>query len=1231
MKRIVLILAAAAAEVAFGFGFQSELTVGGYSGTETLVNFPVLVRLSPNSPEGFCYADLQANGADMEFRSPDGQTVYPHEIDTWNTSGESLVWVRVPALSGASTKILFRYGDVTKTERPDGASVWTGAADGFYAGVWHFGEEVDATAAAAAAVASDSAKHDPELVLDARPVKGVNGNFGQMTSAAGSVGNARMIGTVSKGNGNLLQVPDYSSFALGGTFTLSLWIHQNDATGYDKVVSRKTTDSDEGFYFGLDKGGVKAFVVGNTAAAASGTVPSAIGSWVHYVAVYNGTTGTCYANGAKVFEGTIVEVVDNNATLGIGGPRAASAFQGSFNGAVDECRLLSAPVSADWAKAEYETASDPSFVTATAVGPVPNVLMVTSSEGSVGTVSPAYGALEDLQDGQKVEFRAEAEQEATETLRHRFTGWTLYLLQNGEWVESVSGQGTSYDYIHTAGTTAKFVWNVVRQHPLTLAAEPADGCTFTVNGMAMSAGKAWIDEGRAAVEAVPAENYEVSRWTGDVSGQTTASISVDMTADAAKTATVVLDCNDPAHEPEDFLWVGPDGAAGADWFDPENWDLKKLPVAGDCVYLTNKWHRYINVEAPTPHLGKLVVAGVTLVCKGWDSRVRADEIVVKSNGKVSMPRVESANKPGVLFDDSAVTNRIWLSGGTLTVEAGGVIEASGGGFASHNGPCWAGIGTSDDVGGVHGGAYGGSPSGTPPQPYDSAEFPALPGCGSAAAGNKGGGGGVVKLDFTGAVTIDGAINADPIAGGGYSCGSGGSVWIVCSSISGAGSVNARGAQNPGGNVNGGGGGRIAVHYSPSVQSNVACSVVFSAMSLPYTRYPYKASGVQEGNHFGASEDGLYMNQPGTVWFSDNQFLTLPKHAASGWRSAGVWTTPEPLTALSLPAGTVIDSAQLVLPYPGLVVTVEGDLTVTADSGTYYSRRINGVFFENASIHVKGDLVVAGARFGMNGGSLKVDGDVVLKENDWKYWNGWSDGSGVAWAYAGGELEVTAADADGAGEAGATVEIAGALTMMANSVLRPASSPNGSSVRFSMQDCVIAEKAIVNAECAGYAWGKGPGTGTPATHTYGNARKPTEAGSGGSATYTHYGMPGGGVVWFDVERRLTLDGTICADGNRHKAAQYAHASSGGSVYLRAGTFGGTGTITARGGFGSVNNAGWGTYHKNGGGGRIAVWVTENLWSVAERESHVSVEGGYEGALPGSVLWLHRPGGLILFVR
>ena len=117
------------------FAKKSVLTISGYSGSTTLANFPVLVRLSAGSPSGFAYADV-TNG-DIRFADANGNSL-PFEIEKWDSSGESHVWVSVPSLSGQATTITMYYGAITGKLPPvDSTGVWSLAG---YQNVHHFSD-----------------------------------------------------------------------------------------------------------------------------------------------------------------------------------------------------------------------------------------------------------------------------------------------------------------------------------------------------------------------------------------------------------------------------------------------------------------------------------------------------------------------------------------------------------------------------------------------------------------------------------------------------------------------------------------------------------------------------------------------------------------------------------------------------------------------------------------------------------------------------------------------------------------------------------------------------------------------------------------------------------------------------------------------------------------------------------------------------------------------------------
>ena len=90
-----------------GFSRASVITVGDNAVSAPLTNFPVL--------------DMEGNGL-------------PFEIDEWNTSGTSVLWVNVPVVTnGAQFVMVYRSAQTGKSLNANNPF-----AD--YVGVWHLGE-----------------------------------------------------------------------------------------------------------------------------------------------------------------------------------------------------------------------------------------------------------------------------------------------------------------------------------------------------------------------------------------------------------------------------------------------------------------------------------------------------------------------------------------------------------------------------------------------------------------------------------------------------------------------------------------------------------------------------------------------------------------------------------------------------------------------------------------------------------------------------------------------------------------------------------------------------------------------------------------------------------------------------------------------------------------------------------------------------------------------------------
>ena len=157
----------------------------------------------------------------------------------------------------------------------------------------------------------------------------------------------------------------------------------------------------------------------------------------------------------------------------------------------------------------------------------------------------------------------------------------------------------------------------------------------------------------------------------------------------------------------------------------------------------------------------------------------------------------------------------------------------------------------------------------------------------------------------------------------------------------------------------------------------------------------------------------------------------------------------------------------------------------------------------------------------------------------------------------------------------------------------------------------------DAESAGGGYGgtggnNGAGYGGGAT--YGSSNAPLDPGSAGGSSGMYQGSPGGhggGAIRIKAANRITLDGTITANGGPPPGGRCG-AGSGGSVYLTCLTLAGaaSGSLSAKGA--TSGNASGG-----GGGGRIAVWRAYDTYAGSN-----SVAGGPDGVPApgqGTMVW------------
>ena len=332
----------------------------------------MLVRLSENIP-GFSYGDFTlANGGDLRFYDAAGNML-SHEIDTWNESGVSTAWVKVPTLN-ASTKITAKYGCSGTLPFVNPKDVW----DANYLGVWHLG------AASGVSTQGDSTGMGHDFAVNA------NNSDGVASGANGVVGRSAATGVRSDGKGCFFQSDSADKLFSGhSAFTVEAWTWQDDhdATESSKAryILRKyddggtmawnlqetggnATPSDNGkylFQFYNSSDALKEILIDGSWAKPSRA------DWNHSVSAWDGGTGVrnSYLNGSQLssysasdsFKGRLRQVATASAKLCLGNIYGGLS---QFPGKLDEVRISKVARSSEWIKATYDTIKNNAAFTA---------------------------------------------------------------------------------------------------------------------------------------------------------------------------------------------------------------------------------------------------------------------------------------------------------------------------------------------------------------------------------------------------------------------------------------------------------------------------------------------------------------------------------------------------------------------------------------------------------------------------------------------------------------------------------------------------------------------------------------------------------------------------------------------------------------------------------------------------------------------------------------------------
>lgn len=322
--------------------YRRKITFDNSAQAENLANFPVLVRLDSTRID---YANTQNSGQDIRFADSDGTTLLNYEIEKWDETGSSYVWVKVPQIDASSSTdyIYIYYGNTSATDGQSVTSVW----DVNYKAVWHLKETGNGTA-----------NEYVDSTSNANHAQG-GGGTASMTPAldsSGQIGNAQAF---DGGVGDDDRIQTALAPSGYGAITMSGWVKLNAVDVYPMLISYGTNAEDNPemrFQASTGKMELVGRVDNNGVAD---TVNLAGAGWHYFVGVSNGTTLTLYKDGAIV--GTpATNTTGLNSTTPFRIGRRSNDDGGNFTipGSIDEVRISNSVRSAAWVAASYKSEAD---------------------------------------------------------------------------------------------------------------------------------------------------------------------------------------------------------------------------------------------------------------------------------------------------------------------------------------------------------------------------------------------------------------------------------------------------------------------------------------------------------------------------------------------------------------------------------------------------------------------------------------------------------------------------------------------------------------------------------------------------------------------------------------------------------------------------------------------------------------------------------------------------------
>lgn len=291
---------------------------------ETLNDFPLLIKLSPSISSGnIDYSLCSSGGADLRFKDS-SLNALSYEIESWDPSGYSYIWVKVPTISSINDYIWLYFDSSNPQDRSDPKSVWSNR----YVGVWH-----------GASLAESTGRLNSSATGYAAP-----------TFVAGQIGKGFNFDGASRQG---IITPAISAIADLGPITLEAWVYNNGTANGQAILSKGP------FCLSMASSGTVAFNAAFSSTSFKATSASILssGNWVDFGMTWDGASAcSFYAHGTNLgstSSGPVgTRTSDSSSPLIIGNTSSADI---GINAVLDEIRISGTIRDATWMMAQYRS------------------------------------------------------------------------------------------------------------------------------------------------------------------------------------------------------------------------------------------------------------------------------------------------------------------------------------------------------------------------------------------------------------------------------------------------------------------------------------------------------------------------------------------------------------------------------------------------------------------------------------------------------------------------------------------------------------------------------------------------------------------------------------------------------------------------------------------------------------------------------------------------------------